>query len=61
MKKLFLALAISAILAACGGNAEQAEEPVVSPEVIELEQTTKSTSDEAEALEAEADSLLNNL
>jgi hypothetical protein len=61
MKKLFWAIAISGILAACSGNTQQAEEPAVSPEVNELEQTSRTIGDDAEALEAQADSLLNNI
>jgi PBP1b-binding outer membrane lipoprotein LpoB len=61
MKKFILTIAIAAIFAGCAGKTEQTEEPAVTPEVTELEQTSKTISDEAEALEAQADSLMNNL
>lgn len=70
MKKYLFLILSSAIMFACSGNKQQAEEApeavkeqvqVVEQSVQKLDESIKSTADEFEKQQTEIDSLLNNL
>ncbi len=64
MKKLFIILVCGLMFGACGGGGDKTEatnDTVVSQELKDIQNSASDVNAEAEALNAKADSLLNNI